>query len=139
MEVSEYYVTHPSISLTALVKAPTTEKARTAFLDYLERSGMIARRSRQFYRENMIAERMNEDLPVRADIELSYGYVGSETDRYYDAEPVRFPAYGESHYEEPQHEELGEGGSNEEEPFAEPERGRRMSPIQQAATRGFIK
>jgi len=37
-----YYVIHPNLEIKATVDAPSTEKARTVFLDYLERQGKIA-------------------------------------------------------------------------------------------------
>ena len=42
--MSYYYVTHPNVDFSATVKAPSTDKARTTFLDYLERSGKRAKR-----------------------------------------------------------------------------------------------
>ena len=72
--MSTYFTTHPNLSVTALVTAPTTEKARTTFLDYLERRGAIARADRSYWRRNMVAERMDNPEDVQADVELYYGY-----------------------------------------------------------------
>lgn len=69
-----YYTTHPNLGISALVEAPTTEKARTTFLDYLERQNLIGRADRQYWRKNMVAERMEDPRDVSADIELHYGY-----------------------------------------------------------------
>jgi len=69
-----YFVMHPNMGVTALVDAPSTEKARTTFLDWLERSGQILRSDRQRWRKNMVAEKMDEPQSVTADVELSYGY-----------------------------------------------------------------
>lgn len=69
-----YYVTHPNLSVTALIDAPSTEKARTTFLDYLERRNLISRTDRQYWRRNMVAERMTDAADVQADVELHYGY-----------------------------------------------------------------
>ena len=72
--MSTYYTTHPNLSVTALVDAPTTEKARTTFLDYLERRGLISRADRSYWRKNMIAEHMADPSDVQTDVELYYGY-----------------------------------------------------------------
>lgn len=69
-----YYVTHPNLETTALIHAPATEKARTTFLDYLERGGQISRADRQYWRRNMVAEKMDDPYDVTADVELYYGY-----------------------------------------------------------------
>ncbi|MHA2069460.1 MAG: hypothetical protein ACXABY_34290, partial [Candidatus Thorarchaeota archaeon] len=69
-----YYVTHPNLQVSALVHAPATEKARTTFLDYLERRSEIPRADRQAWRRNMVAERMEDPYDVQADVELHYGY-----------------------------------------------------------------
>jgi len=74
MENTPYFVMHPSLGITAEVNAPTTEKARTTFLDWLERNEHIARSHRQAYRKNMVAEKLEEAGAVRADITLHYGY-----------------------------------------------------------------
>ena len=68
-----YYLTHPRIDKTAVVHAPTTEKARTTFLDWLERQGLIRRGHRSYFRRDMIAEQI-EDPNVPCDIVLNYGY-----------------------------------------------------------------
>lgn len=72
-----YYVTHPSIPLTATVDAPTTEKARTTFLDFLERSATINRRDRRQVRKGIITKLMDPNEPIAVDIALYYGYVAS--------------------------------------------------------------
>lgn len=69
-----YYVTHPNIDLRATVHAPSTEKARTTFLDYLERQGMAQRNQRQYLRGNMVAEKLQYPEDVTADIHLDYTY-----------------------------------------------------------------
>lgn len=68
-----YYVTHPLLEDTAVVYAPATEKARTTFLDWLERKDIIPRSSRQYYRKDMVAERL-EDPNVPADVILHYDF-----------------------------------------------------------------
>lgn len=87
-----YFVMHPSIGVTAEVYAPATEKARTTYLDWLERRGYINRADRQFYRKNMVAERLEDPLSVKADITLHYGYQTSSGMSYIP------PA---EHFEEP--------------------------------------
>lgn len=72
-----YYVTHPSIPLTATVDSPTTEKARTTFLDFLERSGTIHRRDRRQVRKGIITKLMDPNEPIAVDIALYYSYVAS--------------------------------------------------------------
>lgn len=69
-----YYVSHPELEVTALVDAPSTEKARTAFLDYLERQGRVSRADRQYFRRDMIMHRTDSPEDFRADVELNYGY-----------------------------------------------------------------
>ena len=88
-----YYVTHPEIRRTAVVFAPSTAKARTTFLDWLERNGMIRRGDRQAVRRNLIAERM-EDSNVPSDVQLYYGYeesppnVGFERQSIVEDQPI---------------------------------------------------
>jgi len=69
-----YWVTHPNLGISAKVDAPATDKARTVFLDWLERNGHIQRSDRQYWRRNMVAERMEYPEDVAADVELHYGY-----------------------------------------------------------------
>lgn len=76
--MSVYYVTHPNIDLSAKITAPSTEKARTTFLDYLERVGKLKRSKRGYLRQNMVAEKMSDAFSVESDIELSYGSVGQQ-------------------------------------------------------------
>jgi hypothetical protein len=68
-----YYVMHPSLGVTSVVYAPSTEKARTTFLDWLERKGYMNRSDRQQLRKNMVAKRL-EDSNVQSDVVLHYGY-----------------------------------------------------------------
>lgn len=68
-----YYVMHPTLGITAVVHAPTTEKARTTFLDWLERNRYILRRDRHSFRRNMSTKRL-EDPNVQSDVVLHYGY-----------------------------------------------------------------
>lgn len=98
----EYFVMHPNLNRSAVVEAPTTEKARTTFLDHLERHRVIGRRARQQYREDMVAERLEDAGAVDADVRLSYYYNGQEPEgsvslgdlpresQYYD-EPEMMP------------------------------------------------
>lgn len=67
-----YYVTHPNLDMSATVHAPSTEKARTTFLDYLERQGSILRGQRNLLRENMVASRIDHPQDVLSDVELHY-------------------------------------------------------------------
>ncbi len=133
-----YYVTHPAIDRTAVVYAPSTEKARTTFLDWLERNGLMQRRHRQALRRDMVAERL-EDPGVPADVELHYGYAEMaipQEHRLGGPEirevPVEFeePEVREIpiRFEEPEVEEIPIG-------FEEPEV--RKIPIQEVLLRGF--
>jgi len=74
-----YYVKHPTLDFSATIDAPSTEKARTTYLDYLERGGNISRSSRQYYRRNLIADRVMDPNEVPADIHLAYGYQEEHT------------------------------------------------------------
>ena len=91
-----YYVTHPMMDKSAVVYAPSTEKARTTFLDWLERNGLIRRADRQAFRNDMVAQRL-DDPNIPADIELHYGYRDYTT-------PMRYPTttYEESETPQPQ-------------------------------------
>lgn len=136
-----YYVTHPNLDFSAKVDAPSTEKARTTFLDYLERNGVISRRRRQYVRENMVAEKLEHPETVDADIELSYGYRAEEgpayqlggREEYYERgevppsrEMVEIPLDEEGRAVEPELE------------VEEPERPSGVTPIARAATRGYV-
>ena len=68
-----YYVTHPNLGATAVVYAPSTEKARTTLLDWLERHQLMRRADRQLLRKNMVAKKL-DDPNVQADVTLHYGY-----------------------------------------------------------------
>ena len=144
-----YFVTHPRLNKTAVIHAPSTEKARTTFLDWLERNGMISRRDRQSWRRDMVAERI-EDPNVYSDAELWYGY--EEEPSVYRL-PERVPteeerrlAAGEPseevYYPKPTEEEerlvLGEEPEEVYYPEEPEVGGRRLSPIQERALRGYI-
>lgn len=130
-----YYVTHPNLDISATVTAPTTEKARTTFLDYLERAGKIRRAHRGYLRENMVAERISSPGSVMSDIELDYRYqeayepafrLGEEPE--VEARPLQHPF---------PHDEEEEEGVIFEEPVGEEQQPRLRMPIQELATRGF--
>ena len=74
--MSYYYVTHPNMDFSATVKAPSTDKARTTFLDYLERSNKAHRKDRQLIRKNTVADRIEFPEEVDSDVSLSYNYTG---------------------------------------------------------------
>ncbi len=124
---SVYYVTHPQIGRTAVVYAPSTEKARTTFLDWLERSGLVSRRDRQAFRKDMVAKRL-EDPNVPVDVELHYGY---ESD---------IPSYGlPTEMEESEVQESIETPVESSEDFIEatPQASRPLMPIQEVMLRGY--
>jgi len=136
-----YYVTHPNLGFSATIEAPSTEKARTVFLDYLERQGRVLRSSRQELRRNMVADRVADPSEIFADVNLAYGYEETSFKPEYKEvlTPTRQP--------EPEVEEVDLPGSEmaevpiereEAEPI-EPEvpefteRSRGYSPIQEAS------
>ena len=90
--MSYYYVTHPNMDFSATVKAPSTDKARTTFLDYLERSSKAYRKDRQQIRRNTVAERIEFPEEVDADVALSYNYTGENGEN----EQVIQVGYGET-------------------------------------------
>ena len=98
--MADYYVTHPNLNLSAIVHAPTTEKARTTFLDYLERSGQLSRSTRQRLRASMVAERVDDPFGLDADVELNYGYTPEQPQEL----PVGDMASGDYDYDEYQYE-----------------------------------
>ena len=75
--MSYYYVAHPNLEYSATVKAPSTDKARTTYLDFLERSGRASRKNRQQLRKNTIADRIEFPEEVDSDVTLYYDYTGS--------------------------------------------------------------
>jgi len=72
--MSVYYVSHPEFALKAKVDAPSTDKARTTYLDYMERTGVVPRTSRQEIRRGIATKRLGDPSEFLADIELDYGY-----------------------------------------------------------------
>ena len=104
MEMIPYYVMHPALGVTAVVHAPSTEKARTTFLDWLERNGHMRRIDRQQLRKDMVAKRL-EDPNVQSDVVLHYGY--QDVGAHYPAGPGGTPTtYGS--FEEATGEPSGE-------------------------------
>lgn len=81
-----YYVTHPLVGLTATIYAPTSEKARTAYLDYLERTGRIRRSVRKLLRSNLVAQHMESSTAMPSDVTLDYSYASSATSQPLSAE-----------------------------------------------------
>ena len=69
-----YSVSHPQLDITATVNAPSSEKARTTFLDYLERTGKVKRSQRQLIRRAMATKRIEEGGEGYSDLELNYEY-----------------------------------------------------------------
>ncbi len=77
--MSDYLVSHPEIDIVAKVTdAPSTEKARTTFLDFLERGGRIPRSQRHYYREGMATKRTRFGMDTPSDVELDYRYESPE-------------------------------------------------------------
>jgi len=84
--MSTYYVTYPNMDISAVVTAPSTDKARTTFLDWLERTGRMSRKNRQRLRRDLVAERLEFPEEVDADVRLNYQYDGVEEQEY---EPIQ--------------------------------------------------
>lgn len=139
-----YYVAHPNLDFSAKVDAPSTEKARTVFLDYLERNGIISRRRRQYVRENMVAEKLEHPETIDADIELAYSYRAEEGPAYRlggEPEPrevVEVPIEERPLRHPFPHDEAEELEEIPEVVEVEPERPSGVSPIAKAATRGYV-
>ncbi len=72
--MSVYYVSSPEFPLRAKVDAPSTDKARTVYLDYLERNGTVPRRFRQEMRKGIATKRLTDSENITADVELDYEY-----------------------------------------------------------------
>jgi len=125
-----YYVMHPSLRVTAVVYAPATEKARTTFLDWLERNGYMRRADRQALRKNMVAQRLDDAQGVSSDIVLHYDYEDARLSQVFSGQPVNQlePTDVEEHYEK----------LFEEKPIEVPkeESGPKM-PIQKVMLRGL--
>lgn len=66
-----YFVASTELEQTAEVEAPTPRKARTTFLDYLERGDEIDRNQRQMIRETMATKKVRPGS-TGADIRLDY-------------------------------------------------------------------
>ena len=72
MAESTYYVTLPNAGVTAEVTAGSTRQARTVYLDYLTRSGIVPWRGRNDLRDQIIIDRISPGQ-IPTDIQLSYG------------------------------------------------------------------
>ena len=72
MADSTYYVTLPNSGVTAEVTAYSTRQARTVYLDYLTRSGVVPWRGRTDLRDQIIIDRIDPGQ-IPTDIQLSYG------------------------------------------------------------------
>jgi len=118
--MSVYFVTYPNMDISATVTAPSTDKARTTFLDWLERTGRISRKNRQQLRRHLVAERLEFPEEVDADVRLNYQYDGEAVE---ELEPVRV-----AHEVPP---ELETGFLEEEEPFGEEEPMEREAEIEE--------
>lgn len=121
-----YYVTHPSIPLTATVDSPTTEKARTTFLDFLERSGTINRRDRRQIRKGIITKLLDPNEPMAVDIALYYGYIASR--------PSYVPQTSLTNSSTPViYKEEGQAYPYSQDSFEQPKAQPGMSPLMKAA------
>ena len=74
-----YVVTNPSVQgVVALVNAPSTEKARTTYLDFLERSQGLDRNLRSQLRTSTLTKRIEDGSGINFTVELDYGYRNPE-------------------------------------------------------------
>jgi hypothetical protein len=126
-----YYVMRPGFQTSAMVQAPSTEKARTTFLDYLERHNIVSRASRQSMRRNMVAKRVDDPNEVETDIQLQYGYENTSGGELpLEASIDSTPVSEDLPMDVPVNESLD---SQPAEPLPQPEQpvqGRKLSPIQ---------
>ena len=74
MAESTYYVTLPNSGVTAEVTSHSTRQARTVYLDYLTRSGVVPWRGRTDLRDQIIIDRIDPGQ-VPTDVQLAYGQV----------------------------------------------------------------
>ena len=81
MPDSTYYVTLPNAGVTAEVTASSTRQARTVYLDYLTRSGVVPWRGRTDLRTEIIIDRIDPGQ-IPTDIQLSYGQQPIEEEEY---------------------------------------------------------
>ena len=81
MADSTYYVTLPNSGVTAEVTANSTRQARTVYLDYLTRSGVVPWRGRTDLRTEIIIDRIDPGQ-IPTDIQLSYGQQPVEEEEY---------------------------------------------------------
>jgi hypothetical protein len=127
-----YYVMHPSLGVTSVVYAPSTEKARTTFLDWLERKGYMNRSDRQQLRKNMVAKRL-EDSNIQSDVVLHYGY--QDTSSAYM--PSGEPEWVEQQRLQEEGAEVKPGGEQQMVPLELPKKEEPRMPIQKVMLRGF--
>ena len=137
-----YFVMHPTLGVTGVVYAPTTEKARTTFLDWLERNNHIRRADRQAFRKNMGAQRL-DDPNVPSDVVLHYGYEEGSSTRFRlpATEEESRPVAGKSPEVEEETRLLEEEETKEPyEPKELIETPRpKLMPVQEVMLRGFAK
>jgi hypothetical protein len=135
-----YYISHPSVEQKASVEAPSTDKARTTFLDWLERQNLIRRGDRQLIREGLMTKRLKDGETFPVDVELSYDFEDAGEYRYRpqtfveEEEPIR-----ESYMETVSGKEDGTSSPAEPVPAVPSwpvQKG--ISPIAERALRGFV-
>lgn len=66
-----YLVSHPQIDILAEVIAPDSRHARTTYLDYLSRNGIIQWEQRQTVRRAVMTKRVNPG-EFQSDVQLRY-------------------------------------------------------------------
>ena len=133
---SVYWVEHPNMGVRAVVYAPSTEKARTTFLDWLERTERIPRGDRHRWRRNMIAERLEYPEEVESDITLQYRY------GYEEVAPGPAPSEVVPVEVTPKPEEalpMEASVAGEEPPLVVEEQQPRLSPIARASLGGHLR
>ena len=105
MADSTYYVTLPNSGVTAEVTAYSTRQARTVYLDYLTRSGVVPWRGRTDLRDQIIIDRIDPGQ-IPTDIQLSYGTQPQAEEEEFELNG-NGNGYGSDYTESPYFEESG--------------------------------
>jgi len=69
-----YYIEFPEKQVSAIVDAPSTDKARTAFLDTLERKGIIYRGIRGQVRSSLVVDNIDSIEGINPTYIINYSY-----------------------------------------------------------------
>jgi len=111
MPDNSYYVTLPNSGVTAEVTASSTRQARTVYLDYLTRSGVVPWRGRTDLRDQIIIDRIDPGQ-IPTDIQLSYGQSAPQEEEYeLNGEYNGYEDLGSDYTDDPYTEESGQYSS----------------------------